>query len=228
RKAKKNRLSKLGGPTESQYYYQYFVCIWRRHDGYVIGGIGEWLANFICKIIRDHSLDSSNYVCASTIAADLVAATCLLSKFSFEFDRSFIIPIDSLKNIFKVDYEYVYIVTFEEFGKFCDKSIMLSVYEHVVYQTGDYILTARPNKFLAKYKYYKTQMESGKSFAEINYGDDEVEKEGYLLEDQLLVDYLKTPGYDILNTDDEEEEYDEDEEVEENKVDENSQEGKND
>ncbi|CAB4493617.1 unnamed protein product [Rhizophagus irregularis] len=41
----------------------------------------------------------------------------------------------------------------------------------------DFILTARPEKFVEKYLYYMEQMEKNKkSFAEINY-DDEVEKD---------------------------------------------------
>src|SRR3954454_4069755 len=98
RKAKRNRLSKLGGPTESQYYYQYFVCIWRRYDGYVMGGVGEWLTNFLCKIIRDYSLDSSKFLNASTLASELVRASFSM----IEMDNYVcIIPIDCLKKMFK-------------------------------------------------------------------------------------------------------------------------------
>src|SRR2546430_668919 len=113
RKAKKNHLSKLGGPTESQYYYQYFVCIWRRFDGYVIGGVGKWLTNFLCKIICDCSLNSSKYVDASILAAELVRDSFSLSEHQ---PYVYIMPIDSLKQMFKVDYEYVYIITYEEFS----------------------------------------------------------------------------------------------------------------
>jgi hypothetical protein len=75
-----------------------------------------------------------------------------------------------------------------------DKSIMLSVCYY-----REFILTARPEKFLEKYKYYTTQIEENKkSFAEISYDDDEVEKNGYLSEDQLLIEFLERNCNDFI------------------------------
>jgi hypothetical protein len=159
--------------------------IYQHYDGYVEGGVGEWLANFICEFIHEFT-NSTRWVNSGLLGAKLIKD--FSSTDQFQAPR--LIPIKPLKEIFQNNYDYVYIVTYnmdESADKINDKSIMLGVYEH-----GDYILTARPRKFLEKYQYYKTQMEEmGKSFVEIEYGDDEVKKEGYFSEDQLLVEFLK-------------------------------------
>src|SRR5437868_14569762 len=56
RKSRTNGLegiSEVGGPTESQYHYAYLAFIYQHYDGYVEGGVGEWLANFICEFIHE-------------------------------------------------------------------------------------------------------------------------------------------------------------------------------
>jgi hypothetical protein len=69
------------------------------------------------------------------------------------------------------DYALAYIITVD---LNYHNSIMLSVIDEM-------ILTARPNKFMRKFRHYSEQMEKlRKSFEEVDYGDDEVEEEGYL------------------------------------------------
>src|SRR5207249_2892314 len=148
------------------------ACIYHNHDGYVEGGIGEWLAKFICEFISEFK-DALDWINCGFFGAKLIKAFFSMN----ESQAPRIMPIRSLKEIFQSNYEYVYIITFNSdeiiHGKIINKSVVLSVYEH-----KDYILTARPEKFLKKYQHYKTQMEEmRKSFAEIDYGDDEVEKE---------------------------------------------------
>ena len=188
RYAKKNCLDKtstLGGPTESKYNYEYFVCIYHHYDGYVEGGVGEWLAKFICKFISDYKT-SKDSVSSGAFGAKLIKAFFSMS----EFQAPRLMPIAPLKEIFQSDYAYAYIITLDrsnDWTGICNDSVMLSVYE-----PSDYILTARPEKFLEKYRYYKSQMEEmRKPFAEIDYGDNEVEKEGYLSEDQILLEFLE-------------------------------------
>jgi hypothetical protein len=167
RKPKKKEMSVLGGPAESQYFYEYYVCIYQHFDGYIEGGVGEWLAEFLYKFKQNLST-LSNFVDAGLLGAKLIKAF-----YSSEFKNPRLIPIT---NIFQSDYEYAYIITVSCDSNLGlnDNSIMLSAYRY-----EDHILTARPEKFL-------------KSFAENNYGDDEVEKNGYLLEDQLLIKFLNS------------------------------------
>src|SRR3954447_4973005 len=47
--------SALGGPAESQYIYEYFVCTYYQFDGNVEYGMGEWLVNFLCEFINNFS-----------------------------------------------------------------------------------------------------------------------------------------------------------------------------
>src|SRR4051794_20095637 len=173
-------ISEVGGPTEGQYNYDYLAFIYHHYDGYVESGVGEWLANFICEFIHESTNSTIRWLHGGLFGAKLIKA--FSSTNQFQAPR--LISIKSLKKIFQDNYDYVYIITYdndESVSNISDKSIMLGVYEH-----GDYILTARPGKFLEKYQYYKTQMEeTRKSFVEIEYGDEEVKKEGYLSEDQL-------------------------------------------
>ena len=72
-----------------------------------------------------------------------------------------------LKEIFKYDCEYIYIITYQNYELPINKPIItLSVCPY-----KDFILTTRPEKFLEKKK----------SFLEVDYDDVEAE---YLLEDQ--------------------------------------------
>ncbi|RIA92877.1 hypothetical protein C1645_763800 [Glomus cerebriforme] len=186
RSPKREKQSILGGPAESQYFYKYYACIYQHYDGYVEGGVGEWLANFLCDLIRNFVATSPNNLCPET---GILGAKLIHAFSTSDFTNPHLIPIASLEELFQSNYEYAYIITVDvNYSGFLvnNQSITLSVYD------GDFILTARPEKFLAKYKYYKTQMEEMKnSFTEINYGDDEVEKEGYLSEDQLLIEFLR-------------------------------------
>ena len=182
RQPKGREISVLGGPSESQYFYEYYVCIYQHFDGYVEGGVGEWLAKFLREFTRN--LESSTYADTGLLGAKLIKGF-----YASEFKNPRLIPIMALKDMFQNDFEYAYIITtsYDSNHGINDKSIMLSVCDH-----NDFILTARPEKFLEKYTYYKSQMEEmKKSFAEISYGDDEVEKDGYLSEDQLLIEFLK-------------------------------------
>ncbi|RIA92188.1 hypothetical protein C1645_80625 [Glomus cerebriforme] len=178
RSAKRKEQSILGGPAGSQYFYEYYACIYQHFDGYVEGGVGEWLASFLCNFLAEKII----YVDAGLLGIRLIHAFSMS-----DFKNPRIIPITSLEELFKTSvYEYVYFITVDSESSKSQYNIMLSVCD------GDFILTARPEKFLAKYKYYSTQMEEmKKSFAEINYGDDEVEKEGYLSEDLLLLEFLR-------------------------------------
>uniref|UniRef100_U9V537 Uncharacterized protein n=1 Tax=Rhizophagus irregularis (strain DAOM 181602 / DAOM 197198 / MUCL 43194) TaxID=747089 RepID=U9V537_RHIID len=106
RKPKRKEMSVMGEPAGSQYFYEYYVCIYQHFDGYVKGGLGEWLANFLYEFT--HNL--STYPDTGLLATRLIEG--LYSK-------------------------------------------------------------------------------NNKSFAEISYDDDEVEKNGYLSEDQLLIKFLK-------------------------------------
>jgi hypothetical protein len=183
RQDKKNKVSVLGGPDESRYFYEYYACIYQHYDGYVEGGVGEWLANFLSKFIRNLST-LNTYVDTGLFGAKLIEGF-----YSSPFNNPRLIPVGPLKKIFQSDYQYAYIITvsYSSYHGLNDKSLMLSVCHY-----KDFILTARPEKFLEKYKYYITQMEENKkSFAEISYDDEEVEKDGYLSEDQLLIKFLK-------------------------------------
>ncbi|RIA96650.1 hypothetical protein C1645_871897 [Glomus cerebriforme] len=184
RSAKRKEQSILGGPAGSQYFYEYYACIYQHFDGYVEGGVGEWLANFLCNFTsnlaeKDFHIDTG------------LLGTRLIHAFSMSnFKNPRFIPIASLEELFKTsDYTYAYLITVDS-ESLGNQSVMLSVY------VDDFILTARPEKFLAKYKYYSEQMEkTKKSFAEINYGDDEVKKEGYFSEDLLLLGFLTKIRY---------------------------------
>ncbi|CAB4442784.1 unnamed protein product [Rhizophagus irregularis] len=190
RKPKRRETSLLGGPAGSKYFYEYYVCVYLHFDGYVEGGVGEWLANFLRKFGQDCSTQNDSmiqtYADTGLLGAKLINAFYSSSKLIM---NPRLVPIESLENMFQVDHEYAYIITtsYDENVGINDKSIMLSVCDN-----KDFILTARPEKFVEKYSYYMEQMEKNKkSFAEINY-DDEVEKDGYLSEDQLLIEFLKT------------------------------------
>ncbi|CAG8700743.1 uncharacterized protein OCT59_020010 [Rhizophagus irregularis] len=181
RKPKRKEMSVMGEPAGSQYFYEYYVCIYQHFDGYVKGGLGEWLANFLYEFT--HNL--STYPDTGLLATRLIEG--LYSSNFFVNPR--LVPIAPLEEMFHSDYDYVYIITVSCDSNLGlnDKSIMLSVCYY-----REFILTARPEKFLEKYKYYITQIkENNKSFAEISYDDDEVEKNGYLSEDQLLIKFLK-------------------------------------
>ncbi|GBC05740.1 hypothetical protein RclHR1_00640028 [Rhizophagus clarus] len=188
RSTKRKETSFLGGPDESKYSYEYYVCIYQQYDGYVEGGVGEWLADFLQKFTQDLST-------LTTFAdAGLLGAKLIKAFYSSPFSNPRLEPIAPLEDIFQIDYDYVYIitVTYSSRHGMDDKSIMLSVCHY-----KDFILTARPEKLLEKYKYYVTQMEENKkSFAEISYDDEEVEKNGYLSEDQLLLEFIKKTAFD--------------------------------
>ncbi|CAB4440789.1 unnamed protein product [Rhizophagus irregularis] len=183
RKPKRKEMSvMMGGPAGSQYFYEYYVCIYQRFDGYVKGGLGEWLANFLYKFTHNLSTYADTGLLATRLIEGLYS-----SNFFVTVPR--LAPIAPLEEMFHSDYDYVYIITVSCDSNLGlnDKSIMLSVCYY-----REFILTARPEKFLEKYKYYITQIKkNNKSFAEISYDDDEVEKNGYLSEDQLLIKFLK-------------------------------------
>jgi hypothetical protein len=150
--------------------------------------MGEWLADFLYKFTHKDNL--SNYK-NTFVDPGHVGAKLIEGFYSSPFNNPLLIPICPLEEIFQSNYEYVYIITvsfdYNSLPGLDDKSIMLSVCQY-----NDFILTALPVKFLEKYKYYITLMEENKkSFAEISYDDDEVEKDGYLSEDQLLIEFLK-------------------------------------
>ncbi|EXX63901.1 uncharacterized protein OCT59_016094 [Rhizophagus irregularis] len=182
RKAKRgNKTSALGGPSESQYFYKYYVCIYQRYDGYVEGcGLGTWLVNFLCKFKDNLKNDPSSYLNTGSLGAKLI------NEFMTSEYDAHIIPIMSLKNLFAIPPDHTYIITTTLDSEF-DNSIMLSALH------GDeIILTARPENFLGKYEYYDTLQKDKdkKSFTEIDYGD-EVVNEGYFSEDQLFNKFLK-------------------------------------
>ncbi|RGB31512.1 hypothetical protein C1646_763990 [Rhizophagus diaphanus] len=180
RKAKKgNKTSVLGGPSESQYFYEYYVCIYQLHDGYVeYCGLGTWLVNFLCKFKENLKNDLLN---TGSLGAKLIK-----EFMTSEYVDAHIIPIMSLKKLFSIPPNHTYIITTTLDSEF-DNSIMLSALH------GDkIILTARPENFLGKYEYYGTlQKDKGdkQSFTEIDYGD-EVVNEGYFSEDQLFNKFL--------------------------------------
>ncbi|GBC04572.1 hypothetical protein RclHR1_05750004 [Rhizophagus clarus] len=179
RSAKRKEKCLLGGSVKSQYFYEYYVCIYHHFDGYVVNGLGEWLADFLQKFTKN----LSTYVDTGILGAKLIEGL-----YSSSFSNIRLMCIDPLEEIFRADYSYAYIITVSYNSNHCfdNNSIMLSVF------MNNNFLTARPEKFLEKYIYYETQMEeNGKSFAEISYDDVEVEKDGFLSEDQLLVEFLK-------------------------------------
>ena len=169
--------SVLGGPTESQYIYEYYVCIYQHWDGYVEGGVGERLAEFLCKYIHD---SSSKPIDTGLLAAKLVEEIVGKNTHIFNFK---LMPLAPLEDMFRCyDYAFAYIITVD---LNYHNSIMLSVIDND-------ILTARPNKFMRKFQHYSEQMEVlGKSFEKVDYGDDEVEEEGYLSEDKLLFKFWR-------------------------------------
>jgi hypothetical protein len=187
RKAKrKKEASALGGPSESHYFYEYYVSFYQWNDAYVEGcGLGTWLVNFLCKFTSNLKKNPSVYNDTGILGAELIK-DYMTSEYKANINS-----FEPLEKLFLSGFDYIYIIT-TTFDSKCrpnDNSIMLTV----IFDEG-FILTARPEKFLGKYEYYKTQMEENKkSFAEIDYGDDEVLKEGYFSEDQLLIKFL----YDI-------------------------------
>src|SRR6266487_5962829 len=93
----------LGGPSESKYIYEYFVCVWQHWDGYVEGGVGQRLAEFLCKFIHD---SKSKFIDTSYLASKLVKAIVERSE------DICLITLESLKDIFRTaDYELAYIIT---------------------------------------------------------------------------------------------------------------------
>ncbi|GBC07971.1 hypothetical protein RclHR1_07820006 [Rhizophagus clarus] len=182
RKTKRNKeISVLGGPSESQYFYEYHVCIYQRYDGYVEGcGLGTSLVNFLCNFKDDLKNNPSAYLDTGLLAAKLI------KDFMISEHDARIIPFMSLEKLFTIPPDFTYIITTTPNSEF-DNSIMLSMLSG-----KETILTARPEKFLGKYEYYCKQMkENKKSFAEVDYGDDEVVNEGYFLEDQLFTKFVK-------------------------------------
>ncbi|RIA97388.1 hypothetical protein C1645_854132 [Glomus cerebriforme] len=167
----------LGGPDESQYIYEYFVCVYQHFDGYVEGGLGEWLAEFLSKFISDFS--------SVNLDAGFFAAKFVKDFMEKDDQHKTLYPIQPLQEMFRCDHQYAYIITVDSTRKFFDdKSIMLSMYSNC-------ILTARPEKFMEKYKQVKNQIEESEiEYEVIDYGDEEVEKEGYLSEDRLLAKFL--------------------------------------
>ncbi|RIA97385.1 hypothetical protein C1645_814084 [Glomus cerebriforme] len=176
--------SLLGGPDESQYIYEYYVCMYQQLDGYVEGGVGEWLAKFLCEFIREYS---SMHMDAGFFTAKFV-------KDFMEKDKQhkFLCPLAPLEEMFQYGHQVAYIITIDATRQFFDdKSFMLSVYENC-------ILTARPENFMEKYKQCENQIKESEISCEVvDYGDDEVEKEGYLSEDRLLAKFLKSK---LMNT----------------------------
>jgi hypothetical protein len=170
--------SSLGGP-DGQYIYEYFVCMYQQCDGYVRGGVGEWLAEFLCKFLHDYS---SKYMDTGFLAAKFVKA--YMEKDTYTQSKR-LFPITSLEKMFRYDHQKAYIITTDSTRKFFDnKSIMLT-------SIGNCIITARPEKFMMKYLQCVERMEESRIPNEvIDYGDDEIEKEGYLAEDQLLSKFL--------------------------------------
>ncbi|CAB4395794.1 unnamed protein product [Rhizophagus irregularis] len=181
RKAKRgNKTSALGGPSESQYFYEYYVCIYQWYDGYVEKfGLGTWLVDFLCKFKDNLKNNPASYLNTGSLGAKLI------KEFMTSIPIERIIPIVSLKELFTMAPNYTYIITTTLDSKF-DNSIMLSVlyYDKI-------ILTAKPEKFLGKYEYYYRQIDNldKKSLTEIDYGD-EVVNEGYFSEDQLFNKFL--------------------------------------
>ncbi|PKY16593.1 hypothetical protein RhiirB3_482785 [Rhizophagus irregularis] len=137
RKPKRKEMSVMGGPAGSQYFYEYYVCIYQHFDGYVKGGLGEWLANFLYEFT--HNL--STYADTGLLATRLIEG--LYSSNFFVNPR--LVPIAPLEEMFHSDYDYVYIITVSCDSNLGlnDKSIMLSVCYY-----REFILTARPEKFL--------------------------------------------------------------------------------
>jgi hypothetical protein len=177
--------SSLGGPDESQYIYEYFVCMYHHWDGYVRGGVGEWLTEFLCKFLHEYS---SKYMDTGFLAAKFVKA--FMEK---EAQYKRLLPLTSLEEMFRTyDYHLAYIITTDSTRKYFDnKSIMLTAYQ------GGNIITTRPEKFMTKYLQYEIQMEGG-LVKVIDYGDDEIEKEGYLAEDRLFLKFIQTKLYQYL------------------------------
>ncbi|RIA84190.1 hypothetical protein C1645_428732 [Glomus cerebriforme] len=172
----------LGGPDESQYIYEYFVCVYQQCDGYVEGGVGEWLAEFLSKFIRDFS--------SVHLDTGFFAAKFVKDFMEKDDQHKLLCPIAPLQEMFRHDHQLAYIITVDSTRKFFDdKSIMLSMYSNC-------ILTARPEKFMKKYKQCENQIEESEiQYEVIDYGDEEVEKEGYLSEDQLLGKFLLKCNY---------------------------------
>ncbi|GBC09841.1 hypothetical protein RclHR1_09150012 [Rhizophagus clarus] len=167
----------LGDPDESQYIYEYFVCMYQQCDGYVRGGVGEWLAKFLCDFLHDYS---SRYMDTGFLAAKCV-------KEFMEKDAVFkrLLPLASLKDMYRYDHQKAYIITTDSTRKFFDnKSIMLT-------SRGSCIITARPEKFMTIYYQNAKRIEESTTYDEvIDYGDEELEKDGYLAEDRLLGKFL--------------------------------------
>src|SRR6266487_1787023 len=82
----------LGGPSESKYIYEYFVCVWQHWDGYVDGGVGQRLAEFLCNFIHD---SKSKFIDTGYLASKLVKAIVEKSK------DIFLVYLDSLEDIFR-------------------------------------------------------------------------------------------------------------------------------
>lgn len=151
--------------------------LYQQYDGYVRSGVGEWLANFFCEFLHDYS---SRYMDTGFLAAKFV-------KDFMEKDTNFkrLMPLASLKKMYRYDHQMAYIITTDSTRKFFDnKSIMLT-------SRGNCIITAWPEKFMTIYCQNANRIEKSIIPDEvIDYGDEELEKEGYLAEDQLLSKFL--------------------------------------
>ncbi|GBC07970.1 hypothetical protein RclHR1_07820005 [Rhizophagus clarus] len=172
-KQKNGETSVLGGPSESQYFYEYYIAVQQWH-------YGTWLVNFLCKFKDNLRNNSPAYLDTGLLAAKLIKDFMMS-----EYDAR-VIPFMSLEKLFTDPPDFTYIIITTSQSEF-DNSIMLSMLNF-----KEIILTARPEKFLGKYEYYCKQMkENKKSFVEIDYGDDEVINEGYFSEDQLFIKFVK-------------------------------------
>src|SRR3954466_8167182 len=86
--------SVIGGPIESKYSYEYYVCIYQHFDGYVEDGVGEWMANFISEVTRD----LGKQIIHVNIDAGLLGAKLIQGCFFMNgYQRPRLIPIAPLE-----------------------------------------------------------------------------------------------------------------------------------
>ena len=161
-------------PAENKYIYEYYACVYKHFDGYVEDGVGEWLTKILVEILQ--TLNSN----MSGMSAGVLGARLIHAFMEEGGDMINLLPVVSLKVMLKYyDYACAYFVTVDESSH--DTVCMLSVYEH-----DDWILTARPEKFLKKY----VMNEEGRKFTDINYDDDDEVEKGFIAEDQLFMKSL--------------------------------------
>ncbi|GBC09835.1 hypothetical protein RclHR1_09150006 [Rhizophagus clarus] len=164
----------LKGPDESQYIYEYFVYMYQETDN---DDMGEWIAEFLCNFLRDYS---SKYMDAGFLAAKFVEAF-------MDRDTSCkcLLPLAPLDELYHYEHHEIYFITTDSARKFFDdKSIVLTLHRNC-------IISAWPEKFMTKYLQNAERMKESRIQNEvIDYGDKELEKEGYLAEDRLLTKFL--------------------------------------